>query len=224
VNAPLDALRNASGRKSPVIGIEVTVMRRNLKEIKPMIKLAKSIGVDFIEAWSLNEIPDNSADSWKVTYHGVRSRRPWRFFAPSQFSYAEQKLSLLPREEITKATELWMAYAKKVGVPFAFFVLGEWNVSEDYPPAWTDSAEPDPVIWQENSIRCSLPWREMRTDYDGGVTACCWGPKKLGSLREQTMKEIWNGETMQEMRSDLVAGRVPDACKGSACQFLSKRG
>jgi MoaA/NifB/PqqE/SkfB family radical SAM enzyme len=104
------------------------------------------------------------------------------------------------------------------------FVLGEWNVSEDYPPAWTDSAEPDPVTWQENSIRCSLPWREMRTDYDGGVTACCWGPKKLGSLREQTMKEIWNGETMQEMRSDLVAGRVPDACKGSACQFLSKRG
>jgi len=155
----LVAQRNASGRKSPVRGIEVTVMRRNLKQIEPMIELVKSIGVDFIEAWSLNEIPDNSADPWKVTYHGVRNRRTWLSFGSSKFSYVEQKLSLLPREEITKATELWVAHAKKVGVPFGSFVLGEWKGTEDYPPAWTDSAEHDLPTWQENSIRCPLPWQ-----------------------------------------------------------------
>ena len=67
----------------------------------------------------------------------------------------------------------------------------------------------------ENSIRCGLPWKELRITYDGDVFACCWGPKPIGNLRTETLEEIWNGVRMREMRTDLIAGAVPELCEGS---------
>ena len=215
--------RNATGRRSPLIGIEMTVMQRNIKQVIPMLDLAKDIGVDFFEAWSVNEIPKESSDPWKITYYGGREYRWWHSVRrPAEFKYAEQMLSLLPRDELRKKTQKWMSHAKKIGVPSGFIMLGEGSGTDDYPhECWSNT---DPVTWQENSIRCTLPWTELRTDYDGGVTACCWGPKKIGDLRKETMQQIWDGPTMGEMRSDLIAGRVPHVCKGAACQFINKRG
>jgi MoaA/NifB/PqqE/SkfB family radical SAM enzyme len=193
-------------RQAPLIGIEMTVMRRNLHQVPAMIDLAKDIGVDFFEAWSVNEISGDTLKAWALP----------------GFTYADELLSTLPREALKATVHGWSDHAAAIGMPAGFIILGDGVGTADYPHEDWSTAEP--VAWQEDSIRCTLPWTELRTDYDGGVTACCWGPKKLGNLREETMAEIWNGPTMQTMRADLLAGRVPEPCKGAACQFINKRG
>jgi MoaA/NifB/PqqE/SkfB family radical SAM enzyme len=49
--------RNATRREFPKIGIEMTVMRRNLHQMSDMIDLAKEICVDFVGFWSINGMP-----------------------------------------------------------------------------------------------------------------------------------------------------------------------
>lgn len=204
--------RNASGRRSPLIGLEMTVMRLNLGQVMPMIDLAKEIGADFFEAWSVNEIPAHSSGPWQVPYHGGQ--------AP--FRYAEQMLGTLPAGMVEENTRVWAEHATRIAMPSGFVMMGKGTPAANYPGEhWGGNG---PEAWQEDSIRCELPWTELRTDYDGKVTACCWGPRPIGDLRFQTMQEIWEGPTVREMRTDLVAGRVPAACKGAACQFLSNRG
>ena len=74
-----------------------------------MIDLAKSIGVDFFEAWSANEVPAASSATWQVPYHGGQS----------SFKYAEQMLSALPRDELKEMVRAWSAHATGIGMPWA---------------------------------------------------------------------------------------------------------
>jgi hypothetical protein len=52
----LVAKRNASGRRSPSIGTEITGHAAQFQSGCSDDPLSKSIGVDFFEAWSVNEI------------------------------------------------------------------------------------------------------------------------------------------------------------------------
>ena len=49
---------------------------------------------------------------------------------------------------------------------------------------------------------------------DGRVTTCCLDEHLencLGNLREQTLDELWNGETMESWRLAQVEGRFEDS-------------
>lgn len=65
-----------------------------------------------------------------------------------------------------------------------------------------------------------MPFLEMFIHYDGEAHPCCWSPRPVGDLRDNTLEEIWHGDVMQSVRGDLVEGKVPAICSGAACPYL----
>jgi MoaA/NifB/PqqE/SkfB family radical SAM enzyme len=198
--------RNATGREFPKIGIEMTVMRRNLHQMNDMIDLAKEIGVDFVEFWSINDMPPAAAKKWIVKTKNT------------EFTYGDELLSSLHQIELEGKIAASVEYAERQEVGAAFVMLGKGTATSKYPKGIANDVK---VKWKKDSIRCSLPWKELRATYKGDVFACCWGPKPIANLKDESMSGIWNGEAMRRMRRHLVDGKVPDLCRGAACQVLA---
>lgn len=216
--------RNKLGRKYPEIGIEMTIMKYNLRQVKRMIKLSKRLGADFFEGWSLNAMPHEMADKIGVIFHGMRKPSFWRrlFRTNPIFAYREQMLSNIASSQINDLLKRWVSYAKHYDMSSAFIIAGYGSPVYKYKSDGDCEKIKDSIDWQKNSIRCPLPWFQLRSDYDGNITACCWGPVKLGTLKQQTWREIWEGEVMGGMRADLIAGCVPAVCRGAACPYLAE--
>ncbi|MES2693657.1 MAG: radical SAM protein [Verrucomicrobiota bacterium] len=68
------------------------------------------------------------------------------------------------------------------------------------------------------SVRnCTYPWHWMIVTDRGEVLTCGHGSKPVGSLLKNTADEIWNGETMQEIRASILANRVHPICESTDC-------
>lgn len=65
-----------------------------------------------------------------------------------------------------------------------------------------------------NDTFCILPWLHMHTWPDGKVYQCCitgWD-KSYGNLNDSTMEELWNGEYMKTLRTDMLQNKRPVSC------------
>ena len=61
---------------------------------------------------------------------------------------------------------------------------------------------------------CILPWIHMHAWPDGKAYPCCLANAKhpLGNLKQQTMKEVWNGDDMKEMRRNMLDDKFCKQC------------
>lgn len=58
---------------------------------------------------------------------------------------------------------------------------------------------------------CSVPWETLSVTWDGEVVPCCFDYDKkypLGNLKDQSLKEIWNGEKMRALRREFMNNDV----------------
>ena len=56
---------------------------------------------------------------------------------------------------------------------------------------------------------CPFPWQYMVVQWDGSVVECCRdynAVNVMGNVREQTLREIWNGETYRAFRKQHETG------------------
>jgi MoaA/NifB/PqqE/SkfB family radical SAM enzyme len=63
------------------------------------------------------------------------------------------------------------------------------------------------------------PWHWLLITQDGDVRPCSHGSAPIGNLANNTIAEIWNGRPMQDLRSAILAGKVPPGCCPSGCPF-----
>ena len=80
-----------------------------------------------------------------------------------------------------------------------------------------DRVQTIPLLTQgERRTRCREPWRGgLVVLQDGRVTVCCVdhdGELAFGDVREQSLRELWNGRAMQDLRARHVSGDLPDIC------------
>lgn len=70
----------------------------------------------------------------------------------------------------------------------------------------------------ERRTRCREPWRGgLVVLQDGRVTVCCVdhdGELACGDVREQSLRQIWNGPALQRLRRQHVDGDLPPLCAG----------
>lgn len=64
-----------------------------------------------------------------------------------------------------------------------------------------------------------LPWHWLLITQDGDVRPCSHGASPIGNLRRQTLEEIWNGRSMQELRASILAGKIHSGCCARECPF-----
>lgn len=66
---------------------------------------------------------------------------------------------------------------------------------------------------------CPQPWYVMSVVWDGTVVSCCsdWQWKNnIGNATNKTLKEIWHGTTLVNLKKDIAEGKIQElpACKG----------
>ncbi len=56
---------------------------------------------------------------------------------------------------------------------------------------------------------CAIPFLQLQLNPLGNVSACCFsGEHKVGDIRENSLKEIWNNSEMQKWRSEFISGDI----------------
>lgn len=214
--------RNASKREFPRVGIHMTWMRKTLHGVPSMIDLSKKLGVDFLEVFPLHERSDGTLDTWIQLDGG-------------SYNYRDNLLSGVPADELEKIVDEFHSYANSIGQSTQSVIseqtrtsiggtagtvaAGAFTSSNDC-PEWAPRVEE--IDWNQDSIRCPMPFLEMFVHYEGAVHPCCWSLRPAGDLRDSTLEEIWRGDTMREVRNDLIAGQVPKLCEGALAVRLSK--
>lgn len=128
------------------------------------------------------------------------------------FVYEEE---MLPYEELARIGRDATAVAEKLGIRCVL----QWDSSHD--SAIREFSEPGVAT------PCLIPWRFLFIqEHTRKVFACPYHRHPYGDLDKQTIDEIWNGETAQEMRRSLAAGEIPKFCydNGASCPLIMKEG
>ena len=68
-------------------------------------------------------------------------------------------------------------------------------------------------------VPCTFPWFALVVLWDGTVVTCpqdFYGAYPVGDVRTSSLREIWNGEPLRRLRTDMLAGDVSGykACAG----------
>lgn len=62
---------------------------------------------------------------------------------------------------------------------------------------------------------CTIPWMHLAFEPSGKVVPCCLTSHHdvfAGDLNKQSIEEIWNSDTMKELRLQFLAGEEPKIC------------
>lgn len=66
----------------------------------------------------------------------------------------------------------------------------------------------------ESKRFCMLPWIHLHAYPTGEAYTCCLSDMKykVGNTKTQSLEEIWNGESMREIRLNMLNNKPSDAC------------
>lgn len=58
-----------------------------------------------------------------------------------------------------------------------------------------------------------MPWVHCHVTTSGDVRACCVSPVRFGSLRQNTLAEIWHGTEITKFRAEHLSGKSVSGCE-----------
>lgn len=66
----------------------------------------------------------------------------------------------------------------------------------------------------ETTFLCKRPWTGFEVEHDGTVRPCCMTKvNTCGNINQQSIEEIWNGETFQRIRQQMASGQWDQVCR-----------
>lgn len=76
------------------------------------------------------------------------------------------------------------------------------------------AADSDSQTLHESDVLCMMPWVSLHVAMNGNAYPCCFaaGDLPIGSVRGQSVTEIWNGEKARDLRVSMLAGRKSPVC------------
>jgi MoaA/NifB/PqqE/SkfB family radical SAM enzyme len=82
----------------------------------------------------------------------------------------------------------------------------------DYFLCSPESADlPDPVLLP--TTICPLPWMHLEISNNGAVRPCCAYEGVIGSVLTTPINDVFNNDTMTNLRADMLAGNKPKECR-----------
>jgi len=71
-------------------------------------------------------------------------------------------------------------------------------------------------LLKDSKTFCIYPWIHLHSYPTGETYPCCHAEMQIpvGSNKEKSLKEIWNGTKMKELRNDMLVGIPNEICKG----------
>lgn len=186
----LKEAKAAHGSAHPDVRLVMVIMRQNLHELPELVRLADSYGIDTM--WVQHLCHDFGESSLPAHY------RPMREFVEEQTLLAED----------VERVERYFGEARAVAT--------ERGIDLRLPrtrPKVHAAGTP-------GRQRCDWPWHGPYISYDGRSMPCCMiaTPDRFnfGSVVEQGVEAVWNGEAYEKFREQLASEEPPEICRSCA--------
>jgi len=191
--------------RNKILVLIATVMKSNYHELERFIDFARKYRFDRV---LLQPIKGNFDNEENIFYHN-------------------DKKALQYIEEVKKRMkkEAWEA-----GIEFAEWLPTSSGSKQNAPCA--EAKEKNFVEHKGDRLFCYAPWQQMFIEWGGSVYPHCLciqdglnENKEVGNVLEDTLSEIWNGESMQVFRkkimeNDFLNSCNPDCLSGLICADL----
>jgi MoaA/NifB/PqqE/SkfB family radical SAM enzyme len=244
------AIREIPERERPVVGFNVTIMKRNVRELPAIVELAHALGIDYVTAGHVFPgVPEMQPESLA---HDVPLAIEWTGKALEVGQKLGIPVCILPLDEMTAE----MARAGGVsGVKQRLIATRDGVVAglerravngerRRYPPPPRISSEATRKhVAARSELRareaalgsapgssgpmpdeiwfCDFLWNRTYVTTDGFIRPCCVpGVPAVGDLRETSWEDVWDGEAYRAMRMALVHREPLPVCRG--CQYVRK--
>ncbi|MBU1627162.1 radical SAM protein, partial [bacterium] len=176
----------------PNLNLYFIVSKSNIHEICDYIKMAHELGVQNVLMDYLNYGPEYFKINIQVTEGNL-------------FNYKDEFVGNMDLSKIREK-------AMKLGEKFGIKLMG--NFFQEYYQEEGTSKDDIPL--------CSLPWRNLSIETDGGVRNCCWQNENLTNINEcETIDQLWNNEKQIRVRKGIKNNKLDDICYSSTCPVVS---
>jgi MoaA/NifB/PqqE/SkfB family radical SAM enzyme len=199
--------RNAAGRATPRLLMNMTLMRANIEEVVEFVELAHRLGADGVEMWQLNFLGDAEASIYR------HERDGWTFDYRAQMLDRHAELS---NTWLRKAD----ARARELGIPLILPAADRAVILNQAATPVAASGADAPAGARRTTRDCRNPWRWMLVTSNGDVRPCCYAPGRVANIERDSAESAWNGAPMRRLRRALLQSRVPSACRGAACEYV----
>ncbi|MFO0892949.1 MAG: SPASM domain-containing protein [Isosphaeraceae bacterium] len=181
------------GSTTPKVRMVVVAMRQNLREFPDLVRLAHRLTIDEVFVQHL--------------CHDFRESTLPPQYQPMRDFVSAETLTTADQQVVHRTFDEARALAQELGVD-----LRLPRTSPRLHPPGT----PGPK-------RCDWPWRGAYVSYQGLAMPCCMvaTPDRInfGSMAEEGVEAIWNGEDYQGFRDALSSDEPPSICK--SCSVYS---
>jgi MoaA/NifB/PqqE/SkfB family radical SAM enzyme len=187
------AARREAGRRKPHVRVELVLMRENAEELPRLPAFAQELGADGLIVVPMFE---HSGEE----------------FAPI---VAEQSLRHVPLERGQSLWSQFQAQRERAGLPLSTTITEERLpeiFGEQAPVTGTGPRRLEAVPVQPDVPYCTQPWSVIYLSWKGEVRTCCFTDLTFGSLQQQGIEEVWNGERYRSFRAQVARGDLHPAC------------
>ncbi len=187
----------------PRLHLSFVLMRSNIQELPQFVELAAELGAVVVYITHL------------VAYDTLGTITESLGTNLDEFEQYVDRARLLARQYGIHAV---LPRMRQVGINFT---LPRKSTQEQQPSHLADIDQareahglPKRFATDEANSCCPFPWHFIAIQPDGSVVPCGWwhsGPP-MGNLHTQRFREIWSGEPMRSLRSQLVSRHLGANC------------
>ena len=166
-------IRDASGKKCPLIHVTTVLQEANMDVLHLMPKMIKDCGADVLNLVTetrMHDLPDLGEVD------------------PASYDDNQVAFPHIDRKVLSEALEKTMAEAKRVGMDVRLPRMPYKDLLDYYDGSGIDLKE----------YECRNAWNTMIIGRTGDAYPC-W-IQKVGNVRESSLKELWNNTTMRGFR------------------------
>lgn len=202
---------------------DCVVSKQNVKDLPDIVKLAAAYGIHAVRFHRLGVNPciGNETDQAEYYYEILREHLDLARIIGNDLGVAVdcpsyqatvKQIALPTREEmINEISERKIRSFKKMGSTTLADDYYSQTVSEE---CWSND------IWLSNKV-CQWGIERCYIDIQGNITTCCFNMKKnMGSLKNMSFDEIWNGWSYIEFRKLMAKKMLPGFCKN--CNWIKE--
>jgi len=188
---------------------------------------------------------DSGLDALHITCNGFQRRdweainrgKSWDVFRANLDHFLGQDLSRIAvmlsfvrnnlyRDELKKAVRYWKARGLRC---FVHGINNRGGLVDDYEKfARPVDREPLPARLRKTLVKrflgcCPYPFLQMSVLAEGGVLICThdWSRKQMiGDLSRQSIREVWNGPVMRDIRLKHLSGRAKEIPSCERCDVF----